>query len=143
MGRLDKEYDTISFGMRSQMLFELSPFYFCTFEIGGKKWRTLIHYWVASYFRGNPEMMEIIRNLDTPEKAIRVGERHGLLDFNQINPKELILAVQERFNQNDSLRMVLLSTGLVNLEYRGKGFLADGNRYGKVLMKVREIYANE
>ena len=45
MGRLDKEYDTISFGMRSQMLFELSPFYFCTFEIGGKKWRTLIHYW--------------------------------------------------------------------------------------------------
>ena len=140
---ISKEYDEIKFGMRSQMFFELSPFYFCTFEISGKKWRTLIHYWVASYFKNNMDMMETIRNLDTPERALRVGVKYGLLDFNQINPKDILFAIQERFNQNDSLRTLLLSTGSVNLVYSGKGYLAENNRYGKIIMKVREIYAIE
>ena len=88
-------------------------------------------------------MVEMIRNLDTPEKALKVGARYGLLDFNQINPKDILFAIQERFNQNDSLRTLLLSTGSVNLVYSGKGYLAENNRYGKIIMKVREIYAIE
>ncbi len=141
--RIDKEYDEIKFGMGSQIFFELSPFYFCTYTISGKKWRTLIHYWVASYFKSDDKMVEVIRNLDTPERAIAVGKKHGLNDFNQIDPREILYAIQERFNQNDSLRTVLLSTGSVNLLYSGSGFLADNNRYGKILMRVRDIYASE
>lgn len=140
---LDKEYDEIKFGKASQSFFELSPYYFCTFEISGKKWRTLIHYWVASYFKRNPDMVETIRNLDTPEKAIRVGQKYGLKSFSQLNPKDILYAVQERFNQCDGIRNILLCTGLVYLNYDGVGFLAENNRYGKILMKVREIYADE
>lgn len=135
--------DVIKFGKRSQNFFELSPFYFCTFVIDRKKWRTLIHYWVASYFKNSNEMREIIRNLDTPDRALRVGSKHGLESFSQIDSKEIIHAMQERFNQNDSLRSILLSTGLSYLEYDGPGFLADENRYGRLLMKMREIYAAE
>ena len=137
---IEKDFDEVKFGKGSQMFFELSPYYFCTFEAGGKKWRTLIHYWVASYFK-NDDMKEIIRNLDTPDKALKVGKRHGFRDFDQVDAKNIIYAIQERYNQNDGLRTILLSTGSVNLIYDGIGFLAEKNRYGKILMKVREIYA--
>lgn len=130
----------IRFGMASQGFFELSPFYFCTYSIGGKKWRTLIHYWVASFFK-NDEMKDIIRGLDTPERAILVGKRHGLKDFDQIDPKVILAGIQERFNQCDGLRIVLLSTGDSNLIYTVPGFLSSNNRYGKILMTVRDIYA--
>ena len=88
-------------------------------------------------------MMEVIRNLDTPDSVIRVGRKYGLKDFSQLDSKDILYAVQERFNQNDSLRTILLSTGLTRLVYTGTGFLADNNRYGRILMKVRDIYANE
>jgi predicted NAD-dependent protein-ADP-ribosyltransferase YbiA (DUF1768 family) len=140
---ISNEYDEIKFGKRSQNFFELSPFYFCTFEAYGKKWRTLVHFWVASYFKSNPDMMETIRNLDTPEKALRVGARYGLKSLGQVNPKDVLYAIQERFNQNDSIRNILLCTGLVYLRYDGVGYMAENNRYGKILMKVREIYAVE
>ena len=138
-----KDVDVIVFGKRSQEFFELSPFYFCTFTIGGKKWRTLIHYWVASYFKNNMYLMELIRNQDTPHKAIMMGEHHGLYDMNQINPKDIIYAIQERFNQNDGIKSILLSTGYYYLKYDGTGFMANDNRYGRILMKMREIYEND
>lgn len=135
--------DVIKFGKRSQSFFELSPFYFCTFVIGKKKWRTPIHYWVATYFKSSEDMMEIVRNMDTPDRALRVGAKYGLNSFSQIDSREIIYAMQERFNQNDNLRGILLSTGLSYLEYDGPGFLADQNRYGRLLMKMRDIYATE
>jgi predicted NAD-dependent protein-ADP-ribosyltransferase YbiA (DUF1768 family) len=134
-------YD-IKFGRASQSFFELSPFFFCTYSIGGKKWRTLIHYWTASFFN-NDEMKDIVRGLDTPERAILVGKRYGLKDFNQIDPKIILTGIQERFNQCDGVRGVLLSTGDSNLIYTVPGYLSDNNRYGKILMKVREIYASK
>lgn len=143
MSSISREYDEIKFGRKSQIFFELSPYYFCTFTLHGKKWRTLIHFWVASFFKNNEYMRETIRNLQTPEMAINVARKHGFKDFNQINPKDILVAVQERFNQNDSLRIVLLSTGSVNLIYDGQGYLSEHNRYGKVLMKVREIYEDK
>lgn len=143
MSRISREYDEIRFGKKSQIFFELSPYYFCTFEIGGKKWRTLIHYWVASYFKSNPYMVEMIRNLQTPEMAINVAKRNGFTDFNIIDSRYILAAIQERFNQNDNLRLILLSTGDVNLVYDGTGFLRDNNRYGRILMKVRDIYADK
>lgn len=137
---LSKEFDEVKFGKKSQMFFDLSPFYYCTFVVGGKKWRTLIHYWVASYFKPNADMVETIRNLNSPELALRVGKKYGLNSLSQIDPKDILYAIQERFNQNDMIRHNLLSTGDVYLLYDGDGFLAENNRYGKILMKLREMY---
>lgn len=137
---MSEEYE-IKFGMKSQGFFELSPFYFCTYSIGGRKWRTLIHYWTASFFK-NDDMKEIIRGLDTPERALLVSKRYGLKDFNQVDSKVILTGIQERFNQCDGIRGVLLSTGLSTLVYTVPGFLSENNRYGKILMKVRDIYGS-
>ena len=135
-------YDVIKFGKRSENFFELSPYYFCTYTVGGVKWRTLIHYWVASYFE-NSELQEVIRNLDTPEKVLYVGKRHGLSNLWQCNSKGILLPIQQRFNQCDGIRGILLATGGAQLIYSGDGFMAENNRYGRILMKLRDIYADK
>lgn len=131
--------DEIKFGKRSQQFFELSPYYFCTFIVGGKKWRTLIHYWIASYF-DNEYMKETIRNLSTPQMAINVAKKNGFIDFDQVDSKYIITGIQERYNQVDDLRLILLSTGLTRLVYDSTDFLGKDNRYGRILMKIREVY---
>lgn len=135
-------YD-IYFGLKSQRFFELSPYYFCTYEVSKRKWRTLIHYWCASYFSNNLYLYEDLRNADTPEKAIFIAKRYGLKDFDQCDSRKILYSIQERFNQSDSLRSALLSTGESTLIYTGGGYMGEGNRYGRVLMGVREIYATE
>lgn len=135
-------YD-IRFGSKAQPFFELSPYYFCTFELANRKWRTLIHYWCASYFSNNLYLYEALRNTDTPDRAIFVAKRYGLADFDLCDAHKILRSVQERFNQSDNLRSVLLSTGESTLIYSGGGYMGAGNRYGRVLMGVREIYASE
>ena len=86
-------------------------------------------------------MRDWIRTQDTPQIAINCAKKKGFKDFNQIDPKYLINGMQAKFNQNDNIRMVLLSTGSVTIRYAGsKGFLSENNRYGRLLMRIREIY---
>ena len=137
-----EEYE-IRFGKRTQDFFELSPYHFSTFTIKGKKWRTLVHYWCASYFIANDYMKEMLRNTDTPEKALIIARKYGLKSFEQCAPKEILFSIQERFNQCDGVRSVLMCTGLTPLLYEGDEYLSGNNRYGKILMKVRELYADK
>ena len=137
------EVDVIKFGKRAEGFFELSPFYYCTFVIGGKKWRTLIHYWCASYFVKSPDLQEVIRNIDKAERALFVARKYGMTDFDCCNSKRILLAIQERFNQSDGIKGILLSTGKAHLVYSIDGFLGKDNRYGRILMALRDIYATE
>lgn len=140
MGSIDSEFDEIVIGYRSQPFYELTPTAFCTFSMLGKKYRTLIHFWTSMYFKDD-YMREWIRNQETPQIAINCAKKKGFVDFHQIDPKIMIQGMQAKFNQNDTIRMVLLSTGSVTIKYAGsKGFLSDNNRYGRLLMRIREIY---
>ena len=86
-------------------------------------------------------MQDWIRNQDTYQMAINCARKKGFKDFNQIDSKYIIYGIQDRFNQNDQLRSILLSTGSVTLIYGGaKNFLSENNRYGRMLMRVRELY---
>lgn len=132
--------DEIEFGLRGEPFFELSPYYYCTFTAYGKKWRTLIHFWCSMYFKDD-YTREYIRNQGTPQVAYNCAKAKGFKDFNSIDVETFIYGLQERFNQNDQLRMVLLSTGSANLKFQGsKGYLSENNRYGKLLMRIREMY---
>ena len=140
MGPLDSEFDEITIGYKGQPFYELSPYAFCTFKARGKKYRTLIHFWLSTFFK-DEFMQDWIRNQDTPYIALNCARKKGFKDFSQIEPKWLIYGIQEKFNQNDNIRMVLLSTGSVNLKYAGsEGYLSENNRYGRILMRVREMY---
>lgn len=133
---------TIRFGPRSMDFFELSPYYYCTFQIGNRKYRTLIHYWYSSYFKDDIQMMDTIRNLDTPEKVMLICKRYGLNSLEQIEPKVIIAGIQARIEQNPGIKDVLLCTGNSYLNYMDdKSYLGQENRYGRLLMKIRDIYS--
>lgn len=134
------ELDEIVIGYKNQPFYELTPTAFCTFTAKGKKYRTLIHFWTSMFFK-DEFMQDWIRNQDTPQMAMNCASKKGFKDFNQIDPKLLLYGLQEKFNQNDTIRTVLLSTGSVTIKYAGsKGFLSEKNRYGRLLMRLREIY---
>lgn len=141
MSWVDNEFDEITIGYKNTPFYELSPTYYSTFSAMGKKWRTLIHFWVAMYFKNDDFMVDWIRNQDTPQMAINCAKKKGFKDFDQIDPKLLLYGLQERFNQCDTLRSILLSTGSVTIKYAGsKNFLSENNRYGRLLMRIREMY---
>ena len=140
MGMLDSYIDEIVIGYRKQPFYELTPTAFCTFIASGKKYRTLVHYWTSMFF-DDDFMRDWVRNQDTPQMAMSCAKKKGFIDFYQIDPKLIIYGIQEKFNQNDNIRLVLLSTGSANIRYAGSnGFLSDNNRYGRLLMRVRKIY---
>ena len=119
--------ESIKFGRRIQPFFELSPYYYRGFTVDGKVWRTLIHYWCGSY-------------LNDVNVVLAEGKRNGLEDFDKVPSDKILLGIKERFRQNDDLKLILMSTGNHTLVYDGVGFLADNNRYGRVLMKLRDRY---
>ena len=137
---LKDEFDELMIGYRNMPFYELTPTYFCTFTSNGRKWRTLIHYWTAMFF-SDDRMREWIRKQDTPQMAMNCASKKGFVDFHQVDPKVMIKGLQDRFNQNDNLRSILLSTGNIDIVYAGsKNFLSENNRYGRMLMRLREIY---
>lgn len=54
----------------------LSNFAAYPFELDGKRWPTSEHYFQAMKFL-NPETQNLIRSLDTPGRAAKVGRREN------------------------------------------------------------------
>lgn len=127
----------IKFGKRSQPFFDLSPYHYRTFIIGNKKWRTLIHYWYASYFI-DEDYKEMIRNIDTPDGVIMRCKSLGVEDLNKVDSKYIINGVVQLLSQCIDIKNILYTTKGYELVYDGFGYLAEDNRYGKLLMKLRE-----
>lgn len=135
--------NTILIGIGNTPFCELSPYYYCTFKAYTLKWRTLIHYWSGMFFE-DEVLRNVIRNQDTPQKALALANSKGLQDFNQLDSQVFLYGIQERFNQNTQLKSIILSTGNCELQFIGnKGYLSYNNRYGKILMKLRNLYQEE
>jgi ribA/ribD-fused uncharacterized protein len=123
------------------------------FELDGKYWPTVEHYYQAQKFAGT-YAEERVRRAKTPKEAKRLGRSRQLpLRENWEEVKEEVMrrAVQRKFETHDDLREWLLLTGDEELVesspfdyYWGCG--ADGsglNRLGQILMEVRDQLSEE
>ena len=118
------------------------------FELDGKRWMTSEHYFQAQKFCGT-EYEEIIRLLDNPMKAAEMGRNRNLplrMDWEQVKDDIMRKAVLAKFEQNEEIKDVLLSTdneiiieNTSNDYYWGCGKDGFGkNMLGIILMEVRE-----
>lgn len=134
--------DRLIFGARKYEFFELSPWYFCTFVVGGKKYRTLIHYWLSMCF--TDERSEFIRNTDTPENAVKRAKIWGVRNLCGLDKEIILKSVYERFNQNPGLIDILVCTGNCELVYCNDDMgLFKNNQYGKLLEGLRGVFLGE
>ena len=111
-------------------------------------WPTVEHYFQAQKFAGTKHEDEIQR-CDSPMTAAQKGrERNRPLrtDWEAVKDDIMREAVTAKFDQHDSLRELLLSTGYAHLveHTRNDSYWADGgdgsglNMLGVILMEVRE-----
>lgn len=118
------------------------------FELDGKYWPTVEHYFQAQKFAGT-KYEGRIRRAATPKEAKRLGRnRRWPLreDWEQVKDEVMRRAVRRKFETHDDVREWLLLTADEELVesapgdyYWGCG--ADGsgqNRLGAILMEVRE-----
>ena len=117
------------------------------FELDGKYWRTVEHYFQAQKFAGTV-YEERVRIAATPADAAFIGRRRDLLlreDWEAVKDDIMRRAVLQKFKTHATIRDMLLSTGdeeLVenarNDYYWGCGQDGSGkNKLGNILMEVR------
>lgn len=122
-----------------------------SFSYNNKEWKTSEHCYQAMKYE-NEEIIEKIRNCETPRKAADLGRdpdngyqiRENWEDMKVSIMRNIVLA---KFSQNQCLIDLLLSTGeSVIVEHTEKDkFWGDGgdgcgkNMLGKVLMTVRKM----
>lgn len=128
----------IFFGRSTQIFYELSPYHARSFTCAGRTYKTLIHYWLSTLYP-NTGMKDMISSVWDVQKVIKLCNKQGFKDFNQVNPKEIVNGIQLLLTQHEDIKNILLSTGARTLVYDGLGYLAEDNRYGQLLMKIREI----
>lgn len=117
------------------------------FELKGKWWATVEHYYQAQKFAGT-EHEELVRSSESPGEAARRGRdparalRH---DWEAVKDAVMLEAVTAKFNAHADLRRLLLETGDEDLvektsrdDYWGCGTSGTGkNKLGLILMEVR------
>ena len=140
----------ILFYSKSADYFWLSNFSPHGFQLDGKRWPTVEHYFQAAKFFGTDDAWaEQIREAATPAKAKSMGRsrEHPLRrDWDRVKDDVMRVAVRAKFEAHADLREQLLATGdeeLVkdarNDYFRGRGRDATGkNMEGRILMEVRE-----
>lgn len=124
---------------------------FCSFapypvEICEKMWKTSEHYYHAQRFAGT-EYEEVIREIKTPFHAKEVA-KSGIYprrsDWFEVKFDIMMKAVTAKFNQNNDLRYILVSTGNTILKKHTESdhYWADGgdgsgrSRLGEILMMI-------
>lgn len=118
------------------------------FELNGRYWPTVEHYFQAQKFAGT-EFEEQVRRARSPKEAKRLGRRRDWplrADWEAVKEMVMRQAVQRKFETHEALRLRLLATADLPLvenapsdHYWGCG--ADGsglNRMGHILVMVRE-----
>jgi len=127
-----------------------SNFYFSPFQCKGFTWRTSEHYFQAMKFEGT-EYFEELSKIEKPMDVARSGrDRNKPLrsDWESIKDEVMFEALKLKFDSNEDLRKILLSTGdaiLVehtsNDSYWGDGGDGSGkNKLGILLMRLRAQY---
>lgn len=118
------------------------------FELDEKWWMTSEHYFQAQKFYGT-EYVEIIRLLDNPMKAAKMGRNRNLPlreDWEEVKDDVMRKAVYAKFSQNIELKKILLDTdseyiveNTSNDYYWGCGTNGSGkNMLGIILMEIRD-----
>ena len=118
------------------------------FELDEKWWMTSEHYFQAQKFYGT-EYVEIIRLLDNPMKAAKMGRNRNLPlreDWEEVKDNVMRTAVYAKFSQNIELKNILLDTdseyiveNTSNDYYWGCGINGSGkNMLGIILMEIRD-----
>jgi len=129
----------------------LNNYYNALFEVNGKVYNTVEHYYQAHKFK-NIEDFERIMRTSSPAEAQKLAHDIGYDRKNWSIVKDEVMwtALNAKFRQNEELRRVLLETGdnrLVedSLIDRYWGGVLEGslNKLGEMLMKLREILKNE
>ncbi len=132
---------------------EFSNFKAYPFELHGKTWRTVEHYFQAQKFAGT-EHEEALRNTPSPMVVARMGrsrKRPLRADWEEVKDDIMRQAVLAKFQQHAELRGLLLSTGAEEIVekttrdyYWGCGTDGTGqNMLGKILMEVRDKLREE
>ena len=118
------------------------------FELDEKWWMTSEHYFKAQKIYGT-EYVEIIRLLDNPMKAAKMGRNRNLPlreDWEEVKDNVMRKAVYAKFSQNIELKNILLDTdseyiveNTSNDYYWGCGINGSGkNMLGIILMEIRD-----
>jgi ribA/ribD-fused uncharacterized protein len=118
------------------------------FEVDGAWWPTSEHYFQAQKFAGTPHVEEI-RQARSPMIAARMGRARARPlrpDWDEVKDDIMRDAVRRKFEANDHIRGILLSTGDADVVekttrdyYWGCGTEGTGkNMLGKILMEVRD-----
>lgn len=128
----------------------LSNFSKYGFELDGKYWPTVEHYFQARKFDGSC-YEDQIRRARTPREAKKLARDNPMdirPDWEDVKDDVMGEGVLKKFETHDDLRELLLSTGYEKLiesapndYYWGCG--ADGtgkNMLGKILMEIREHF---
>lgn len=128
----------------------LSNFSDHSFELDGKTWRTVEHYYQAQKFAGTTHA-EKIRQARTPRQAKALGQTRDLplrADWHAVKFDIMRRAVRKKFDTHPNIRAQLLATGdealienAPNDFVWGCGYDGSGqNQMGKILMALRDRY---
>lgn len=129
----------------------LNNYYNAEFDVNGRVYNTVEHYYQAHKFT-NIEDFERIMRTSTPAEAQMLAHEIGYDRENWSRVKDEVMwtALNAKFRQNEELKRVLVGTGdkrLVedSLSDRYWGGVLEGslNKLGEMLMKLREIFKNE
>ena len=117
------------------------------FELDGKVWKTVEHYYQAQKFK-DEKLQEKIRQVSSPMAAAILGRNKNSplrSDWESYKLRAMYKALQAKFEQHEDIREQLIETNDAKLvEYSKKdkfwGNGGDGsgkNALGRMLMKLR------
>nr|WP_320190673.1 NADAR family protein [uncultured Desulfobacter sp.] len=138
---------TIYFKSRSRRYSEFSNFYQYSFELDGKEWKSVEHYYQAQKFAGT-ELEGIIWDLKRPVKTKQWANKNSdriRKDWDNVKFNIMKKALIAKFTQNAWLGRLLMSTKAAELvhlsatdKYWGGSREGSGdNRLGYLLMDLR------
>ena len=138
---------TIRFFSKSETHSEFSNFAVFPFDLDGKRWPSVEHYYQAQKFT-DPKLQKAIRQAEKPPIAKNLADKnkaHIRADWESLKEEVMERAVRRKFELHPELRKLLLSTGDEQLQeaaptdyYWGVGRDGDGqNKLGLILMRLR------
>lgn len=138
---------TIRFFSKSETHSEFSNFAVFPFDLDGKRWPGVEHYYQAQKFT-DPKLQKTIRQAEKPPIAKSLGDKNKAsvrADWESLKDEVMERAVRRKFELHAALRQLLVSTGNEELQeaaptdyYWGVGRDGNGqNKLGLILMRLR------
>jgi ribA/ribD-fused uncharacterized protein len=139
--------DNLYFYSKSNSYFEFSNSYESSFELDGKWWRTVEHYFQAKKTLNNNDQ-ELIRLASSVSYVRKIGKVVKVReDWEDVKEDFMYRALRAKFTQNSNLKIMLLATGSLKLGENSPNEFYWGcrgkNRLGELLMRLRDEFNME